>query len=179
MGNETADELRARVESILPDIGGPVIAWDLDSTICNTEHRRHVSDAVRAEQATWDDYAMLCSDDEPIEGSVALMCILAKHGYANVAISGRSECALDKTWAWMLRHGVPLNAVLLRRDGDHRPNGDYKVAVLRELQHQGVDVQLFLEDWGKVAEQVRQETGIPVVGINPFDTEELANLGSQ
>lgn len=176
----TDEELDYRVTRILPYLGsGPVAAWDLDSTVRDTSHRRHIAHAIRAKtgEYTWDDYAMRCGLDTPIEGTVVLMRELKKAGYSHIAISGSSECAGPLTRSWCRNNDVPLDVVMLRKDGDHTPNGLWKVRVIRALQAQGADVRLFFEDWGTVAEQVRQETGVPVVGINPFDSEELASLG--
>lgn len=174
------EELAEWVSSSLELLGrGPVAAWDLDSTVRNTAHRRHIADRIRAKEpgVTWDDYYLQCVADTPIEGSVALMRELKYAGFSHVAVSGSSELAGEITAVWCLQYEVPLDAVILRKDGDHTPNGPWKVRVLREFQRQGADIRLFFEDWGAVAEQVRQETGIPVVGINPFDSEEMASLG--
>lgn len=173
MPKESDESLIARV-SLLGEAGllnGPVYGWDLDSTICSTVHRRHMVDAIRDGKATWDEYAMQCADDTPIAGSVALMRELGLG--THIAISGRSGRALDLTHAWLARHDVPLDAVMLRQDGDHTPNGAYKVRVIRALQSGGADIRLFFEDWKEAAEHIAAETGLPVVGINPFDPEEL------
>lgn len=181
MGNKmTADELdRYLREQVLPFLdGGPVAAWDLDGTVRDSSQRRHVAHAVKRGEATWDDYYMRCADDVPIEGSVTLIRELKlTGGYSHVAVSGSSMCAMQLTQDWLLKHEVLLDAVVLRKDTDHRPNGDFKVFVLRAMQRLGIDVRMYFEDWGQVAEQVRQETGIPVIGINPFDCEEMSNLG--
>lgn len=149
----------------------PVYAWDLDSTVASTVHRRHMVEEINnGGPATWDDYAMLCADDEPIAGSVALMRELRG---IHVAISGRSGLAEDLTWAWFERHEVPFHAALLRVHGDHTPNGRYKVRVLQAMQRLGISVRLFFEDWADAAREVAEQTRIPVVGINPFDPVEF------
>jgi hypothetical protein len=171
--------IEARVIPLVSDYGGiprgswkPVYAWDLDSTIASTVHRRHMVDAIRAGGGiTWDDYAMKCADDVPIAGSVALMREL--RGGCHVIISGRSGQAEELTWTWLEQHDVPADAALLRIHGDHTPNGIYKIRVLNALKALGAEVRLYFEDWREVATQIEKETGIPVVGINPFDPDEL------
>lgn len=182
MPRESDQSLAIRVAGmgrLLQD--GPVYGWDLDSTVCSTVHRRHMVEAIRrdaelAGEDAWDRYAMACADDTPIVGSVALMRQLPG---THVAISGRSGCAAELTRAWIKQHDVPLDAVLLRLQGDHTPNGVYKVRVLKALQQAGAYVPLFFEDWGEVAAQVYAETGIPVVGINPFDPVEYEEARKQ
>jgi hypothetical protein len=170
--SDAALQERIRYNVPLPAIRhhAPVYAWDLDSTVASTVHRRHLVDAIRVGESTWDSYAMMCADDTPIAGSVALMHEL---GGIHIVVSGRSAGALDLTEAWFRQHNVPIRAALLRQQGDHTPNGIYKVRVLKTMLEMGVNVRLFFEDWGEVAVQIAAETGIPVVGINPFDPEEL------
>ena len=40
---------------------------------------------------------------------------------------------------------------------------------IKELQAQGVEFCLFIEDWAPVAEYITEQTDIPVLGVNPFD----------
>jgi hypothetical protein len=150
----------------------PVIAWDLDSTVRSTAHRRYLVPEIHAGRAEWADYAMLCADDTPIEGSVALMREM--RGYSHIAVSGASDCSRELTAKWTRKHFVPLRGILMRPEGDHAPNGTWKVAALLALQRAGADIRLFFEDWVESARQVREETGIAVVGINPFDPVEAS-----
>lgn len=161
------DELVRKETAHLLIFNGPLMLWDLDSTVCNTAHRHHMAEAIRAgEDVTWDDYSMLCKDDEVIEGSVALMRALDAYGH--VAVSARSSCATRLTKYWFTQNGVPFSAAILRPDGDHTPNGEWKVRVIKALRRLGADIRLFFEDWDEAAAVIRSETSIPVVGINPF-----------
>jgi hypothetical protein len=149
-----------------------VMVWDLDSTVADTLHRQHLVPAIRAggEGApTWDDYSVLSMGDTPVEGSVALMRELS--GFTHVAASGRSDKALVMTREWAARNGLPLADVILRPEGDHTPNGKWKVAVIAALRRAGADVRLFFEDWDESAAYIREHAGVPVVGINPFYPE--------
>lgn len=148
-----------------------VVGWDLDSSLSSTVHRRHIVAAVRAGTSTWDDYSMACRDDPPIEGAVALMQLMVDMDpeVKHIAISGRSERALNLTRSWAIQHRVPLSGYMLRPDGDETPNAEWKAACIRRLQAEGYRVRLFVEDWGPAALEIREKTGIPVLGLNPFD----------
>lgn len=150
--------------------GSLVACWDLDSTVRSTMQRRHLLPKIRAGQATWDDYSLLAADDVPIPGSVALMRML-ENVYWNFAVSGTSAAALDLTRQWAKRHDVPLHDYLLRPAGDTTENGVFKVGVIRQLQDAGLKVVLFLEDWEPAARYITEQTGVPVLGINPFDAD--------
>jgi hypothetical protein len=172
--------IREQVIPLVSDHGGipqllwhPVYAWDLDSTVASTVHRRHLVEEIRlGGPATWDDYAMLCPDDTPLDGTVALMRELGHRG-VHVVISGRSGLAEALTWQWFEKHDVPVAAALLRIHGDHTPNGEYKSRVLNAMRRLDITVRLFFEDWSEAAAEIGAKTGIPVVGINPFDPEEF------
>lgn len=145
-----------------------VVLWDLDSTLANTLHRQHMVPAIKAHTKggpTWEDYSMACVDDTPVEGAVALVRLMRSldthlHQYG---VSGRSETARDLTLAWFAKHHVPLDDLYLRPDGDHTPNGKYKVGVISQLRDSGKDVLLFVEDWKETGEYIREKTGVPVL----------------
>ena len=155
--------------TVIPD-GAEVTCWDLDSTLRSTMHRRHLIPEIRAGRATWDDYSLLCADDEPIEGAVEMMRALDARIW-NIAVSGCADSALALTREWARRHDVPLDDYLLRPAGNRIPNGEWKVAAIRRLQDAGLTVRLFVEDWGPAARYIREQTGVPVLGVNPFDSE--------
>jgi hypothetical protein len=131
-------------------------------------HRRRLIPEIRAGRKTWHDYSLLCADDEPIEGAVALLRLLENQAW-NIAVSGSSVLALGITRDWARRHDVPLDDFLMRPDDT--PNGEWKVAAVRRLRDAGLTVRLFVEDWAPAAREIREQTGVPVLGVNPFDPD--------
>lgn len=148
-----------------------VVGWDLDSSVGSTMHRRHLIPEIRAGRKTWHDYSVLCLDDEPIEGAVALMRLMTQMNprVGHVAISGRSVRALSLTQQWAERHRVPFSRYMLRPDDED--NGKWKVRCIRQLEDEGHTVRLFVEDWAPAARYIREQTGVPVLGVNPFDPD--------
>lgn len=141
------------------------VLWDLDSTLANTYHRQGMVPAIKEHKEggpTWEDYSMACVDDTPVDGAAALVRLLAGtvHQYG---VSGRSVCAAQLTQEWLSKHDIPLERLFLRADGDHTPNGRYKVNVIRTLRENGIDVVLFVEDWKETGEYITQKTGVPVL----------------
>ena len=154
----------------MDEYDGPLaVGWDLDSTLCRTVHRRHLVPAIKAGTATWDDYSALAGDDEPIAGAVELARTLRDAGHPQYAISGRSDRAVHQTRAWLMRHDVPIDVLILRPEGDRTENRLFKVQQINELRDQGVRFRFFVEDWAPVAAYITEQTGIPVLGVNPFD----------
>ena len=139
------------------------VLFDLDSTLADTWHRQHMVPEIRAGKATWDEYALACEDDKPIEGTRALMSVLWLHHQIHI-ISGRSGVAKDQTDLWLRRHGFQFDYLRLREPGDHRPNAEPKIAYASGLP---VTVVLFVEDWKDAADKIQEATGIPVLLVNP------------
>lgn len=140
----------------------PCGLWDLDSTVCDTQHRQWMVDDIKAGRLTWDDYSMACGGDTPIEGAVTLIRVLA-HQFPQFGVSGRAECALEATQEWGFKHEVPLRDYYLRPTGDRTPNGLHKVQIIQYMRAQGLDPVYLVEDWKETADEVREATGVPVL----------------
>lgn len=154
----------------------PVVIWDLDSSIARTERRRWLLDQILTDEptATWEDYAMLCEDDEPIPGAVRLVELLSG-AHLQLILTGRAEKARDLTVKWLDKHSVMADGLVMRpavldsRSGhpknDAATNVKLKVNWIKQLQALGYDVRLVMEDWKETAEHIAAETGIPVLRI--------------
>jgi hypothetical protein len=159
------------------------VVFDLDSTLADTTHRQSmipeitVSAKVWADcrpgetQPTWDDYSMKCADDSPIAATIWL----AKHfawstaePYDVIIVTGRSDGARELTNRWLTAHGVAIDRLIMRPEGDRTPNAIFKVAALDLLKEEGYEVELFVEDFPKVAEAIAEHhPEIPVLLVNP------------
>jgi hypothetical protein len=76
--------------------------------------------------------------DEPNRPVVLAVQALAAHPNvaAIIAISGREERARGITADWLTAWGVPYNELLMRPDGDYRPDEVIKEEIYRQqLQH--------------------------------------------
>lgn len=152
-----------------------VTCWDLDSSMFDTSGRHWMIPEIRAGRKTWDEYAMACEGDVPFPAAVTLCRMLAPYSL-QVAISGRSACALDLTWKSVRANGIPLDDIQLRPDGNYEDNALFKVARMRDLERDGRVVRLLIEDDPKVAEVVRA-AGYPVLVVNPCYPERTSEAG--
>lgn len=110
----------------------PLYLFDLDGTLANLEHRlHHISDGNK----DWDAFYDACIDDEPIHEVIMLAKSLA--GYAEGAeiwiVSGRSDRVMEQTALWLQMHHVPHHALIMRRDGDFRPDHEIKQEMLDNM----------------------------------------------
>lgn len=143
-----------------------IVCFDLDSTLASTYHRQHIITDIRAGTKTWEDYAMACADDTPIEGTVRLARMFHRAGYAIVIVTGRNDVARELTMAWLDNHEIPFHALIMRPKGDQTKNEKYKVDTVQGIISDGYKVALCIEDYPLAAEAIRNETGTPVLLVN-------------
>jgi phosphoglycolate phosphatase-like HAD superfamily hydrolase len=143
-----------------------VVLTDLDSTLCNTEHRAHLAVAGNPRHEDWIEYSKACVNDEPIPGTLAALKILSKT-YPIFAVSGRNVEAIQETLEWFERIDLEVAFTRLRRASDDQHNGRYKAAFVRTLRAQGFNPILMFEDHVGVAKLVEAE-GVPVVTVKPW-----------
>lgn len=99
------------------------VAWlvDVDGTLALGPHRNP--------------YQWQHADEDLVNLPVAMVVqALAAHPQvaAVIAISGRHEQARALTTNWLRRHGLPIGELLMRPDGDYRPDDVVKEELFRE-----------------------------------------------
>lgn len=101
----------------------PLYIFDLDGTLADCTHRKHILDE-KHDPNRWRRFYAACDRDRPIRHVISLMNHLRL--IADVWIfSGRSEEVRDKTVAWLAEFtsfmSHELDTVLvMRQEGDHR-----------------------------------------------------------
>ncbi len=145
----------------------PTVCVDLDSTLADTRHRRHLVDPANPD---WRTYSLAAGADRPIEGPIELVRLLAQT-CSIVILSARDEASRSLTEEWLRRHDVPHDGLILYRDGmDPTDLGEYKSLKVRGMRADGHRVVLVVEDAPAVADAVRS-TGVPVLLLTPPSDE--------
>lgn len=110
-----SDPRPADVGAYVPDTSKPG-AWlvDMDGTLAfgrfSQPGRRGPFDWSRV------------GEDDPHEPVIHMTRALAGAGYRIVVMSGRSDACHAETAAWLSEFGITPAALLMRRDGDYRPD---------------------------------------------------------
>lgn len=131
-----------------------LIVCDLDGTLANIEHRlHHIRDRRRGD---WDAFFRACGDDLPIGNTIQLVQRLHEVGFGVWIVSGRSDMVRDTTEAWLERHGVPYDRLLMRRDGDRRPDTVVKGEMIERNGLDPDDVLMVLDDRARVVAMWRE-----------------------
>lgn len=155
-----------------------VVCVDLDSTLCDTRHRRYLVRAPDDPQPTdWREYSLACADDPPIDGPIALVRLLAR-AYKIVIVSARDEAARDLTVEWLRRHEVPYDRLILYRSGvDDADIVAFKATQIRRVRDDGAEVVLMVEDAPAVATAL-QALGVTTLLVQPPAVDGEATAGA-
>ena len=120
--------------------GGPAVIVDVDGVISDASSRQHLAQARR-----WDDFFAGCPDDPPLEATVALVNSLSPD-ITVVLLTARPWRLLDDTLAWLTKHQVRWDLLILRPPKSADRSQDYKAAEVANLRHHGFTLLYALED---------------------------------
>jgi hypothetical protein len=106
--------------------------------------------------------------------NIYLLRAFREGGFKILINTGRSECAKDKTVAWLNRYYVPFDDLRMRPMGYHVRNGVLKCEAIAafEARH-SCRVVLHVDDWDEVVPDL-WDAGIPTTIIpGKFLADEL------
>ena len=126
------------------------IIVDIDGTICDASHRMHL---IEGEHKDWDAWYAGCSDDAPIEPVLQIVHILS-HASRIDLVTGRNESSRAVTEAWLSKHAVRYDRLLMRGEHDRRPDDVVKAEIYRQHFEPG-SVWFVLEDRDRVVRMWR------------------------
>lgn len=151
---------------MIPDDPTSCVIFDLDGTLANVEHRLH---HVRRTPPDWDAFFAACGDDPPNEPVVGLFEMISRSnayatpGVTPFIVSGRPESTREATALWLTRQGIydwNYEALLMRPDGDHRPDHVLKAEILANIRGQGYEPLFAVDDRPSVVRMWRAH-GVP------------------
>lgn len=148
----------------------PVYIFDIDGTLANGDHRKHLIEVPEGTKKDWDGYFALCKYDAPIPHMVKLCQILASHGRV-LFVSGRTAPTFDDTLVWLRHHvgeWVWPTDIYMRAPGDHRDDSIVKIEILKALQSAGFQIDMAFDDRNRVVKAWR-EAGIPCAQVAEGD----------
>lgn len=161
----------------VPKRGAHTVVWDLDSTICDTRHRRHLMPELADWQTpgAWDEYSRNCAGDTPIEGAVRLFQVL-QSGHTMMILSARAGLpeVYRATHRWLHNCGVRrYSRLLLRPPGSPLGPTEWKKIRLKMLIDEGHEIDLAIDDHPGCAEAFAS-LGVPTLVVTPPGAYDLA-----
>lgn len=131
-----------------------IIIFDLDGTLANIEHRRHL---VTNGRNSWDKFYEECVKDTPNVPVMMIYKILQEQtNIRMVILSGRSEAVRKQTDKWLLDNHILYETLKMRPVGDYTPDDELKLKWLNELRNQEIVACVF-DDRKKVVDMWRRE----------------------
>ncbi len=147
----------------------PTIVFDLDGTLSCGKHRRHLlpTEETRHLCEAWDAFNLAAYGDAPITDNTTLLCTL----YANnkiIILTGRSAIAREITEDWLDKHEIPYDVLLMRPEGDHRKDIDFKTEQLGYIRAEYGPILCCFDDLEHVVKHIRS-LGITCHQVTHYD----------
>jgi hypothetical protein len=98
------------------------IIVDLDGTLCNNDHRRHL---IEGTPKDWDWFNRLCYKDTVNEWCAELIARFADT-HEILFVSGRNEAYRDLTVRWLDENGFCCPSLFMRQNNDFRKDSEVK-----------------------------------------------------
>lgn len=111
-----------------------IVIWDLDGTLADGRHRLHLLPTKDYDKTeSWTEFNLAAVDDMPFLDNIQLCNAMSHGSYYTIILTGRSDIALDVTEAWLQKHGVFYNELVMRSQSDNRKDTVIKEEYLRSI----------------------------------------------
>jgi len=130
-----------------------IIIFDLDGTLANIEHRRHL---VSNGSNRWDEFYAECVNDDVNMPVVNLCKTLYDGEYKIFILSGRSNAVRKETELWLAKNYIKYHKLYMRPEKDYTPDQELKLRWLREVEKMGLIHSVF-DDRDKVVKMWREQ----------------------
>lgn len=144
----------------------PLYIFDLDGTLANIEHRRHL---VTGDNKDWAEFYKRCVDDTPNIPVIKTVKILQKSNVDIWIWSGRSDEVQTQTLQWLKEHVCYFKKLRMRAKDDYTPDEILKKKWYDEmLQGEKERLVAVFDDRQKVVDMWR-ENGVCCFQVAPGD----------
>lgn len=140
---------------------GPAVVFDLDGVLSDAASRQHFLSGGRRD---WNAFFDACGDDPLIEESARLLELL-EPSLIVVLLTARPLRVQPQTLAWVQRHGLRWDLLIMRDPDNHAGAREFKQQAVGELRVHGLDLRLAFEDDYRNLEMY-QAQGVPCVYIH-------------
>jgi len=138
--------------------GVPCCIVDIDGTVADLTHRLHYIQYGNRDYEGFHEEVHL---DAPINEIIMLVeCLRDRFGKESIVfVSGRSELCREKTENWLEQYVGEYERLYMRKAGDYRKDTIIKEEILRQIEEDGYDPWLAIDDRIDIAKMWR-ENGI-------------------
>ena len=122
-----------------------VVIFDMDDTLSDTSHRRHLVEAPRG-QKNWPAFYDACGEDSERIPFIDMALQLAAADYTIVIFSGRLESCRAATEHWLKDRGIEPALLLFRQPKQFKKTHQLKSMWLDSLLKEGAQVVMAVDD---------------------------------
>ena len=146
------------------------IICDLDSTLCNADHRVH---HMKAKKKNYPAFVAGIGNDTPNAWCVALVKAMKESGYEIIYLTGRGEEERKISELWLTAHSPVQDYILLMRKAkDWRKDFIVKKEIYEEQVQPYYDVVFAIDDRFHLAKMFRS-IGLPCLHCSGEDLTEM------
>jgi hypothetical protein len=156
------------------------IIFDIDGTLSDVTHRRH---HVTNGNRDWDAFFGAMGDDPVVEDVAWLFHRInesSDDGFDIFIFTGRPEKYREVTIGWLWENALKdYESMLMRPDGDYRPDTEIKREMLDRLRADGYNVRFVVDDRPSVVAMWRAE-GLTVLQVDSgeWETKPMVDPGT-
>lgn len=150
------------------------IIIDIDGTLSNPNHRRHL---VEGDNKDWEKFFEKAGED-PVKPEIRKIAERFWTGHKVIIVTGRPEKTMEgfdlreTTLDWLFDKMVPFDELYMRPEGDRRPDTEVKQEILDEkIGYSPENIRFAVDDRTSVAEMWR-ENGITCLQLEDQVKEE-------
>lgn len=140
---------------------GPAAVFDIDGVLADATHRQPL---IKGARRNWNLFFEMCGKDALID-EVANMAHHLDPAMQIVLCTARPASVAPETLAWLDRHDVRWDLLIMREWGDYSFARDFKQATVAELRAYGFELRMAVEDDPRNKSMFDYE-GIPCVYIH-------------
>jgi hypothetical protein len=140
------------------------VIFDLDGVLADAAHRQDVLFSGPGRRKNWQAFFARAGDDAVI-AEIARVTELLDPALCLVLLTARPTTIRDVTMAWLARHGLRWDLLVMRPEGDYRSSPDAKQLAVHELRTAGFDLRLAFDDDQRNVDMFHGE-GVPCVYIH-------------
>ena len=123
--------------------------FDVDGTLADNSHRRHYVERPKGTK-DWKSFNATMNRDVPNKPIVTLLHAAKAVGLTTILATGRGEEYRDVTEAWMERHFIKYDLLMMRPAKDHRPDVEVKLEMLGKMRAEGMEPHFVVDDRNSV-----------------------------
>ncbi len=144
-----------------PVPAGPAVIFDMDGVLADATARQH---HLTRPRRNWDAFFAAVGEDELI-AEVARLIEVLDPALGVVLLTARPMGVQAQTLAWLARHGLRWDLLIMRDQDDYDAAREFKRTAVGSLRSYGFDLRLAFEDDRRNVDMFHAEN-VPCVYIH-------------